>query len=255
MTLTFDLYLAALQTEGERFRAAIAAAGPDAPIPTCPEWTMGDLVRHTGEVHRWATTIIRGGLAKPSLIPADFLGPLPIDDQLVEWFTEGLAVLVDALEAAPVELDAFVFHADPPAPRLFWARRQTHETSIHRIDAESASGRSTAVDATVAADGIDEMLTGFAPRKFTPLHADSPVSMLITADDALGAWRLTISDGPPAAERIDDVAAADAHCSVSGRADDIHRALWNRGGTDALQVDGDASVLELFRENVRIRWS
>jgi len=79
MTLSFEQYLASLQTEGDLFAAAIAAAAPDAPIPMCPDWTMADLVRHTGGVHRWATTIIRGALAKPSLIPADFLGALRRD--------------------------------------------------------------------------------------------------------------------------------------------------------------------------------
>ncbi|MEO6126237.1 MAG: maleylpyruvate isomerase family mycothiol-dependent enzyme [Ilumatobacteraceae bacterium] len=255
MTLDFGHYLTALQTEGELFAAAIAAATPDTPIPTCADWTMSDLVRHTGEVHRWATTIIRGGLAKPSLIPADFLGPLPDDDQLVAWFSEGHAQLVDALASAPEELEAFVFHADPPPPRLFWARRQTHETTIHRVDAESSGGGSTPIEAAVAADGIDEMLTGFAPRKFTPLHADPATSMLVTTDDTPGGWRLTISDGPPVAERIESLATANATvCSVTGDADDIYRALWNRGDTTRLGITGDAGVLELFRDNVRIRW-
>lgn len=253
MTLTFDRYLTALDDEGARFAAAIAAAPPDAAIPTCPAWTMRDLVHHTGEVHRWATAIIRDGLAKPSLIPADFRGPLPSDDQLTAWFTEGHARLVDAVQAAPDDLAAFVFHADPPPPRLFWARRQTHETEMHRVDAESATGLNTPIDALVAADGIDEMLTGFAPRKFTPLHADPPVSLLITTDDTPGVWRLTVSDGLPVAERIEG--AADADCSVCGPADAIYRALWNRGGTDQLGLTGDPSVLNLFRDNVRIRWS
>ena len=255
MTLSFEQYLAALQTEGELFAAAIAAVGPDAPIPTCPDWTMTDLVHHVGEVHRWATTVVTGALAKPSLIPADFLGPLPGDDRLVEWFRDGHAGLVDALATAPAALQAFVFHADSPPPQLFWARRQAHETTMHRVDAESAAGAPTAIDPVVAADGIDEMLTGFAPRRITPLHADQPVSLLVITDDQAGAWRLTISDGPPVTERVEASSGADADCTVGGRADDLNRALWNRVGTETLRISGDASVLESFRENVRIRWS
>ena len=64
-----------------------------------------------------------------------------------------------------------MFLADAPSPRCFWARRQCHETTIHAVDALSASlGRyPVAADASwigteLALDGIDELLTGFLPR-------------------------------------------------------------------------------------------
>ena len=44
-----------------------------------------------------------------------------------------------------------------------WARRQAHETAIHRYDAESASGDVNGFDLDFAVDGIDEILVGFAP--------------------------------------------------------------------------------------------
>ena len=34
--------------------AAADEAGLEAPVPTCPGWTVNDLVLHMGEVHRWA---------------------------------------------------------------------------------------------------------------------------------------------------------------------------------------------------------
>ena len=36
------------------------AAGADAPVPTCPGWTVRDLLAHQGMVHRWATAVVRG---------------------------------------------------------------------------------------------------------------------------------------------------------------------------------------------------
>ena len=39
---------------------------------------------------------------------------------------------------APVDLEAFVFLNDAPAPRQFWARRQCHETTIHAVDMSGA---------------------------------------------------------------------------------------------------------------------
>ena len=42
-----------------------AAAGLDAPVPTCPGWTVRDLVTHQGLIHRWATANVRGVTARP----------------------------------------------------------------------------------------------------------------------------------------------------------------------------------------------
>ncbi|MEO7397195.1 MAG: maleylpyruvate isomerase family mycothiol-dependent enzyme, partial [Ilumatobacteraceae bacterium] len=187
----------------------------------------------------------------PSAIDVDFRAENPADDDLSAWFVAGHHALVEALRAAPVDLAAFTFLADPPAPRVFWARRQLHETGMHRVDAESALGRIAPFSPEVAADGIDEMLTGFVPRSHTPLHSDVPVSLQVTTTDAAGAWRVTISADPPVTERI----IADAMCSVAGPASDVHRALWNRGGIETLAINGDAAVLRLFCDSVKVTWS
>src|ERR1700734_3905792 len=46
-----------------------------------------------------------------------------------------------------------------------WAARHAHETAIHRADADSASGVQPDYEPDFAADGIDELITGFAPRR------------------------------------------------------------------------------------------
>ena len=95
------------------------------------------------------------------------------------------------------------------------------------------------------------MLTGFVPRKHTPLHADPSVTLAVRLTDADGSWHLTISDGLPVTVREQ----RPADCTVTGAASDIYLALWNRKGVDALDIEGDPAVLEMFRENVRVRWS
>ncbi|MQY34622.1 hypothetical protein SRB17_25920 [Streptomyces sp. RB17] len=47
------------------FRAAVAAAPSlDVQVPTCPEWTLFDLVQHLGEGRRfWAATVAAGPAA------------------------------------------------------------------------------------------------------------------------------------------------------------------------------------------------
>jgi hypothetical protein len=47
-------HIAHLQRDGVLLADAAARAGMDARVPTCPEWVVRDLVRHQGDVHRWA---------------------------------------------------------------------------------------------------------------------------------------------------------------------------------------------------------
>lgn len=249
--MTFEEHLAAVRAQGALFVAAVARADAGATVPTCPEWTVRDLVHHQGEVHRWATAVVRAGAAKPSAELGDFLGPLPGDDELAGWLAEGLAALTETLGNAGEDLTAFTFLADAPPPRSFWVRRQAFETGMHRVDAESVTGAITPFEPALAADGIDEMLTGFAPRPRTPLHADLPVTIQVSPTDSDARWHMTISPDTPVTVRQD----ADADCTVRGTSSDVYLALWNRCGVDALDIAGDGSVLERFRDNVKVRWS
>jgi hypothetical protein len=62
----------------------------------------------------------------------------PGDDELPGWFREGHASLVRVLEAADPDMTCWTF-LDAPSSVAFWARRQAHETAIHRVDAEQAA--------------------------------------------------------------------------------------------------------------------
>ena len=249
--LTLDTYVQAIVAEGGRFAAAVAADGADSPVPTCPGWTVRDLVLHQSEVHRWATAVIANSIAKPSAVPADVVGTPPDNTELVPWLQQGVDGLVAALSSAPDDLSAFTFLADAPRPQLFWARRQTHETEIHRVDAESVRGALTPFDAALAADGIDEMLTGFVPRPNTRLRSAPATTLAIETTDHPGSWHLSISDEPVVTSRSQE---GEADCTVRGGASDVYLALWNRQGIEPLDIAGDPGVLELFRSGVKISW-
>jgi uncharacterized protein (TIGR03083 family) len=245
-------YLAVLASEANALAAAADEAGLDATVPTCPGWTVNDLVLHTGEVHRWATAVLTSKATKLGDVPGDSLGALPALAGTTDWLRRGAARLCESLLSADPTVAYAAFLADPISPRLlFWARRQTMETSVHRVDAESALGRCTALAPDVALDGIDEFLTGFLPRARTPLHADRPYSLLIAPDFTDQRWTVAISDDLPVTVRR----ACEADCIVSGPASDIYLALWNRESLDAVKIEGDASVIDLLRTNVQIRWS
>ncbi|MEP7113040.1 MAG: maleylpyruvate isomerase family mycothiol-dependent enzyme [Ilumatobacteraceae bacterium] len=244
-------YLAVLASEARALAAAAEEAGLDAPVPTCPGWTVNDLVLHVGEVHRWATAAVANKATKLGDVPPDSRGPLPGPADTVDWFCQGAVTLRDTLVAADPCVEYAAFLTDPVQPSLlFWARRQTFETTVHRVDAESAVSRCAALAPDVAIDGIDEFLTGFLPRSRTPLRADAPHCLQIAPDYSDQRWTVSISGEMPETVRR----AADADCTVSGPASDIYLALWNRAPLDNLQIDGDRAAIDLLRQNVQIRW-
>jgi uncharacterized protein (TIGR03083 family) len=240
-------HIAALRADGDLLATAAAAVATDAGIPTCPEWTMRDLVLHQGQVHRWATF----NVTHPSSERADaseVTGPTPDDGALIDWFRDGHHALVEALETADPDVQCWTFFG-APSPLAFWARRQCHETGMHRADAESASGRISPFPPAVAADGIDELLTGFITRPGGRLQSEAPRTLLARTTDTNNAWLVTIAD-TVTTER----AAGAADCTLSGTASDLHLFHRNRGTVDALEVDGDRSLLDLWRDTVTIRW-
>jgi uncharacterized protein (TIGR03083 family) len=244
-------HVAALRRDGALLAEAAAAVDLDTPVPNCPTWRLRDLVRHVGGVHRWAAAYVGG--ARPG--PMDdqetrqIMAPPVADGALVGWFLEGHANLVRTLEAAPGDLACWSF-LPAPSPLAFWARRQAHETAIHRADAQSPAGAVTPFPPAFAADGLDELLWGFASRRNGKLRADPPRSLHLHATDTGADWLVRVEPDRIAVERE----AGDADWSVRGPASDLYLLLWNRRGTDGLQVQGDPAMLELWRTSVRIRW-
>ena len=136
-----------------------------------------------------------------------------------------------------------------------WARRQAHETAVHRVDAQLAAGLPvTACTPAFAADGIDELLVLFVPRRSAKLRADPPASLAVRCTDVDASWLLRMDpDGVTTTPMSSIEGDADAACAVSGTAGDLYLALWNRTGAEDLTVEGDRAVLDRFSGVVRIR--
>ncbi|MER6128594.1 maleylpyruvate isomerase family mycothiol-dependent enzyme [Streptomyces sp. NPDC001795] len=237
-----------LDREGPLLATAAEEAGTDAKVPTCPEWQVRDLVRHTGRVHRWAAAFLAEG--HTSYHPG---GGLPDLDgpELVAWFREGHRYLVDTLSSAAPDVQCWQF-LPAPSPLAFWARRQAHETTVHRVDAESAlRGTPTAIGPDFAVDGIDELLRSFHARSKSKVRSEKPRVLRVRATDADDAvWTVRLSAEPPVTERDD---AGDADCEITGPAAQLYLSLWNRRPYP--NVTGDTSVAALWRERSAITWS
>jgi len=138
---SFDIpgYIGALRREGQLLAGEAQRAGLAARVPSCPGWAVRDLLKHTGYVHRWATGFVAQGLIRPvGDSEEEILSQGPGDAELPGWFREGHAALVQALSVAGPDLNCWAFLA-APSPLAFWARRQAHETAIHRVDAGQAA--------------------------------------------------------------------------------------------------------------------
>ena len=251
--LTFDDYGDAIGQASTVLRANAAAAPLDATVPTCREWTVLDLVSHTGMVHRWAADRLRGARVDPAEHEAE--GRAAGD--LLGWFDTGATALLQALVDAPEDLDGRVFLEDAPPARLFWARRQAHETTMHAVDALGARlGRPPAHEETwirnpLALDGIDELLSGFAPRSGRQaVHAPEPTTVLVRPDAASVAWHVAFSPDDPAVTRRIDLTSGslpDADRVLTGRPVELYLSLWNR-------TDGTGEHEPWWREVMTVTW-
>ncbi|MBC2900214.1 maleylpyruvate isomerase family mycothiol-dependent enzyme [Streptomyces cupreus] len=234
-------FIRVLDREGRLLAEAAERAGTDAKVPTCPEWQVRDLLRHTGMVHRWAAAFVAEGhtASVPAADPPDLDGT-----ELTTWFREGHRHLVDTLTGAQPDVQCWHF-LPAPSPLAFWARRQAHETTIHRFDAEAAlGGTPTGIDPAFAADGIDELLLAFHARPKSRARSAEPRVLRVRATDRDDAvWTVRLSQEPPAAVR-EEVGEAD--CEVAGPLELLYPALWNR--LPFPSVHGDASVAALWRE-------
>ena len=236
--LAFDTHLTGFRDAMLAFCRYAERAGLDVAVPPCPEWTVRRLIGHQGMVHRWARASLRGTTIDETA--TEKAGRSSSDP--VGWLRDGAIDFVSAVVAAEPDVDALVFLHDAPPARLFWARRQHHETTMHAVDALAASlGRlpraeETWISPEVALDGIDELVLGFVPRSKSRLRlaADAdPVTIAIRPTDADHSFTVRVSAEPPVVAR--HAGHADGDLVVEAPAVPLYLALWHR----TAQVDSD----------------
>jgi uncharacterized protein (TIGR03083 family) len=250
-------HIDALRRQGESLADAAERAGLDAAVPPCAPWLVKDLLRHTGYIHRWAARHIT---ERPSQVldgpsEEEILCGGTDDAGLIAWFRAGHAALADTLAAADPAVECGTF-MPAPSPLAFWARRQAHETAIHRADAESATGVMPGYEPGFAADGIDELIMGFGRRrKYQPGSTTDGARLRVLATDTGDAWLIGAQEGRLQPRR-DAHGPEDVRCTVSGPASGVYLYLWNRAeATPAgVTVTGDPGPLSAWQASVRVRW-
>ncbi len=247
-----DFWLTALRADGSAFLVAVGQPGAaTAQVPSCPDWTVGDLVRHLGGVYR--RTRVNAGSARvdehwgPVVVPDD--APAATDELLVSWFAAELA-----------QLDAFLDSIDPDAPAwnwapqtktaAFWHRRMAHETAVHRWDAQLATGLAEPLESKLAGDTVAEVLDTFLPggRRREPSEMSGLVHLI--ASDLGHEWYVRLRGDGIALLDTDTLLDGDAHparAAASGTASDLALALWARVTFDVVDTAGDIALLKALR--------
>jgi uncharacterized protein (TIGR03083 family) len=252
-----DEHIDALENEGERLLEAAQQAGLDAQVPSCPAWRVRDLLAHIGYVHRWAARYVSEGLAEmvPKLKEKGVLSAAPSGEEIFTWARRGHQDLLRALQEAPSELECWTF-LPAPSPLGHWARRQAHETAVHRADAELAAGQSPGpFDPAFAADGVDELLFGFLSRSRNRPREAEPVlgRMSLRATDLDQIWTVEVLEGHLVPGKGGGPTEADL--TVKGTASQLYLLAWNRQPGAALSIQGRQELLDFWRERVQVTWS
>ena len=192
-----------------RFADAAASGDLESPVPTCPDWTLSDLVGHLGWVHRWAAHAVTHGT--PDGNEPFSGGPVA----MVDWYRDSARHLVDVLTEHDADAPAWTFGPEKVAG--FWRRRQVHETVVHEYDALAAVGREAdwSIAPALAWDGVDEVATLFYPRQVR-LERIRPLP---------GTLRLVPTDVESAALEI---GSADPVAELTGASSYLLLALWKR---------------------------
>jgi len=214
---------AALEIEIERFANALDEVAPDVMVPACPGWSVTDLAHHLGTVHRWAEHLVRTRasewMASQSMGLSD--GP-PTSG----WIREGGAQLLATMRVSDPATPMWAWGPDQRVG--WWSRRQLHETLVHRMDVELASGRSSDAEVAILTDAIDEFLVNlkcaarFSPKVREIKGSGDVLSVSATNADFCRSIRLV----PDGFELVDGAPTFDAE--LSGSAIDLLLVLYRR---------------------------
>jgi uncharacterized protein (TIGR03083 family) len=255
--LSYDRYVDEIVTQTHLLTSAIAGADLTAQVPSCPDWNVGQLLRHLGGAQRWVAEIVRSRADGPVRREFLDLSPYTREDPAVTgpWLAESGAQLAAALrEAGP---GTPVWTPIASGTTDFYARRFTHETLIHRADAFLAIGAGYQADPGVAVDAIDEWLylgslpihleyhpevrELLGPGRTLHFHATD------TPSQAAAEWVIDLTGDTITWRRAHEKAAVAAR----GPLTDLLLVLYRRRPASVLEVLGDPGLLDLWLDRAK----
>lgn len=251
--MDFHEHCTEIVTQTELLVTGTKGADLRAPVPSCPGWTLGMLLRHIGGGHRWVEEVVR--TRATGYLPDDQVRKLEGDDSADppgSWLTAGATQLADTLRAAGPDAD--VWTPLDSTSCSFWARRFAHETLVHRADATLATGSGFAVADEVALDAIDEWMEldalpqhfEWKPQKRELLGPGR--TLAFEATDADAAWFVDLTGDVITWHR----GRARAAVTVRGPLTDLLLVVYRRREArgETVEIRGDEALLDLYLGHV-----
>ena len=238
-------YHAELLESTDRIAEILSSAEPALRVTTCPDWTLSDLALHVGRAHRWAQRITETRAQKPIDMSALNLGLPATTSRYGAWLCAGATAFSAAVQSASTRAAVWSWSDDHSVG--FWLRKITHDTIIHRIDAELTVGLRPSLPPPTAADGVTDLLAAIATLS-NDGHPD-PIfkglrglgeTLLLQATDTADDWFVTRT--PEGVRWTPGRGAADA--IVRGDAFNLLLALYRRAPIQTVDVMGNQTLVE-----------
>ena len=157
--LPYDRFCDEIVAQTGLLREVAAGADLSATVPTAPDWTLADLLRHVGGNLRALEQAVRTGVpvTEPEREVPGHAGPSADDPAALEgWLASAAEAAAATLRAAGPDDEAQLWVVRWPTAA--WARRAAHDIVVHRADAAGTVGAAYTVDEDLAVDAVEEFL-------------------------------------------------------------------------------------------------
>jgi uncharacterized protein (TIGR03083 family) len=255
-SLSHDRFCDEVVAQTGLLREVVAGADLSVTVPTTPDWTLAQLLRHVGGNLRALELAVRSGEAvtEPEAQVPDHAGPDGDDPAALDaWLAEAADRAAATLREAGPDAVAQLWVVRWPTGT--WVRRAAHDALVHRADAAGAVGAGFPVAPDLAADAIDEFLDllsnltgdqgGAGPAGTVHLHAtdagpDLDAEWLVELGPAGFSWR-----------RGHEKATVAVRAPLA----DLLRVVTRRLPPDSqgVEVLGDRQLLDAWLERLRLQ--
>jgi len=246
--LSREQYLIHLNADYQLLAAAIPSEPQD--VPSCPGWTTKDLAKHMAHVYLGQAFVVETGSQAEN---NEHLAPYPRTEDYLEFMGWGFEAITKALDINRPERSTWSWHHSDHSVD-FWFRRMAHETVIHRIDAEIATGSVTQIDEALALDGVDEVLD------FLPLLGSWPeapnvdfgiVSIEASTKTGKRFWDVNFTSEAATVSAADEANQA-ARLVITGNAEAMDLYLWGRINSSDPRISLTGEGEETFKQLMQV---
>lgn len=235
-----DRYLDLLATEGAQLRTA-AARDLSAAVPSCPDWDVRDVVRHTAEVYEHKIACVTLGGTKPDPWPPAW----PPDSSSLAWYDDALGRVLDMLRTTDPAAPSWTWWPDDQTAG-FWLRRMALETAVHRVDVQLPFGAPTPVDRDLAVDGIDELLYLMFAGDWTG-DEQPDLTGTLSVGTPERSWAIRMHE-----DRVDVADGGVVEATVMAEPSSLLLWLYGRAPDDVVTVSGDTHSAQTLRKRLAL---